>query len=100
MSFKLEIKKTKELCSHCQKHKTTHRCPICSEPTCSKCKINNAFQIYIPKAILVRSGTCKECKKELIEVQEIMTLKMVFQAIPQIAEHIKRFLEKYGIEFN
>ena len=103
MSFKFEIKKTKELCSHCTESKTTHRCPICSEPTCSKCKVYSDFQIYIPKAILVRSGTCKECKEELIEVQEIMTLNMAFQAIPQIAEqlseHIKRFLEKFGIEF-
>ena len=99
MNFKFKIKKTQELCSHCQESKTTHRCPICDEPTCSKCKIYDDFQIYIPKFILVRAGTCKECKEELIDFQAIMTYKTIPQIVEQISEHIKRFLEKFGIEF-
>ena len=100
MNFKFTIEKTKELCSHCQKSKTTHRCPICDEPTCSKCKIYDDFQIYIPKSILIGSGTCKECKEDLIDYQAIMTLKAIPQIAEQVSEHIKRFLEKFGIEFN
>ena len=100
VNFKFKLQKTKYLCSHCQERKTTHRCPICDEPTCSKCKIYNDFQIYIPKYIIVRTGTCKECKEELIDLQTIMVYKAVPQIVGQISEHIKRFLEKFGIEFN
>ena len=100
MSFKFKIQKTKEFCSHCQERKTTHRCPICNEPTCSDCKIYKDFPIYIPKFILVRSGTCKECKEELITYQTISTLLAIPQIAEQTSKHIKRFLEKFGIEFN
>jgi len=100
LRFIVNKNKATKICSHCQEHKTSHRCPICAEPTCSDCKIYDDFKIYYPKTIIIRAGTCKECGEELIVFQTLMTFQAIAQIAEQLSEHIKRFLEKFGIEFN
>jgi hypothetical protein len=97
MNFKLKIQKEK--CSSCTVNNTLKNCLVCLEPLCGNCRTKNSFPIYFPKTFVVPAGICKSCKEEFYKIQEMKIYKSLIDILPDLSEHIKRFLRKLGIDF-
>ncbi|MBA7500840.1 hypothetical protein ES704_03601 [subsurface metagenome] len=97
MNFKLKIQIEK--CSSCNRNNTGKRCLVCLKPLCGNCRTKKRFKIYFPKTFVVPAGICKSCKEEFYKIQEIKIYTSFINILPDLSEHIKRFLRNLGIEF-